>query len=147
MTRIRLLMIGAAAVWLSAVVATCARGETVEGSRITVIDGDTVDLSTGERIRIWNIDTPELSGKCERERDVARQAKQRLIRLLSGRAVSVERCEPATAPGNTSGRERCRDRHGRTLARLVTAEGDVGRILVTEGLATVWPVRGEWCKP
>lgn len=146
MTRINLLLIGAATVWIAAMVATCARSETVDGSRITVIDGDTVDLSTGERIRIYNIDTPELSGRCEREREVARAAKRRLIRLLAGRAVSVERCEPADAPGNTSGRERCRDRHGRTLARLVTDLGDVGLILVSEGLATRWPTRGEWCR-
>ena len=32
-----------------------------------VIDGDTLELSTGERIRLWGIDAPEGSQVCQRD--------------------------------------------------------------------------------
>ena len=91
-----------------------------------VHDGDTVWWQ-GEKIRIADIDTPELTGKCEAERRRARAARDRLVQLLNARPVTIRRTGT--------------DRFGRTLARL----GNVGEQLIAEGLATRWPKRRDWC--
>lgn len=97
--------------------------------RVIIIDGDTVDID-GERIRVLNIDAPETRGsRCERELILGLRAKERLAQLLRAGAVRIERCE-------ASGR--CTDRYGRTLAKLGTSAGDVGEILISEGLAFPW---------
>jgi endonuclease YncB( thermonuclease family) len=123
--------------------------EAVDGDRITVIDGDTVALpcavpgrGCAERVRVYSIDAPETRGaRCPAEREAGLRAKARLAALLRRQAVSIERCEP----GINGRAPRCTDRYGRTLARLVTAAGDVGSVLIAEGLATRWPVRADWC--
>ena len=46
-----------------------------------VHDGDTVWWE-GEKIRIADIDTPELNGACEYERELALRARNRLMQLL-----------------------------------------------------------------
>lgn len=92
--------------------------------RVTcVVDGDTVWIE-GEKIRLLDIDAPEMNGKCPAEQAQARRARDRLIVLLNSRDVTIERDG--------------KDRYGRTLARL----GDVGEVLIREGLATRWPKRG-----
>lgn len=102
---------------------------SIAESRVVIIDGDTVDIA-GERIRILNIDAPETRGaRCERELVLGLRAKERLSKLLRASQVSIQRCE-------SSGR--CTDGYGRTLARLRTAEGDVGAVLIAEGLALPW---------
>ena len=90
-----------------------------------VIDGDTVRIG-GERVRIRNIDAPELG--CPG----ARAAADRLRRLLMSGRVEIVRC---------TGRERCLDPYRRTLARIEVNGRDVGEILIAEGLATRWPRR------
>lgn len=98
-------------------------------SRVVIIDGDTVDID-GERIRILNIDAPETRrSRCENELVLGLRAKERLAGLLRAGPVTIDRCE-------SSGR--CTDRYGRTLARLRTGAGDVGAVLVREGLAAPW---------
>jgi len=98
-------------------------------TRVVIIDGDTVDIA-GERIRILNIDSPETRGsRCERELVLGLKAKERLAALLRAGPVTIDRCESTG---------RCVDRYGRTLARLGTAAGDVGAILIAEGLAEPW---------
>ena len=55
-----------------------------------VLDGDTFaasvnvapDIAISVRVRLINVDTPELKGECEFEIDLAKQAKQRLAALL-----------------------------------------------------------------
>jgi endonuclease YncB( thermonuclease family) len=95
-----------------------------------VVDGDTVWWQ-GEKIRIADIDTPELSGRCEAERRRARAARDRLVALLNARPVTIERTGT--------------DRYGRTLARFRSRTGMVGEQLVSEGLAARWPGRLDWC--
>ncbi len=108
-----------------------ARAETIEGPAIRVIDGDTVNLPGGERIRIYNIDAPEThEPHCEAERERGHAATQRLALLLAEGPVSVQRCEADTG--------RCKDRYGRTLARLIAPHGDVGMLLIQDGLAEPW---------
>jgi endonuclease YncB( thermonuclease family) len=95
--------------------------------RVTcVVDGDTVWIDR-EKIRILDIDAPEIHGKCRAESALAIRARDRLIILLRERASMIERDG--------------KDRYGRTLARL----GDVGEQLVREGLARRWGDRRGWC--
>jgi micrococcal nuclease len=103
------------------------------GGSIRVIDGDTFDYG-GERIRIADIDTPELRARCPEEAARARAATARLGSLLAAGPFELHR----------SGRDE--DRYGRKL-RVVTRGGrSLGDSLVAEGLARTWAGRREpWC--
>lgn len=85
-----------------------------------------------ERIRIADIDTPELDGQCVDERQRAVRARDRLVQLLRSGDVVIRRTG--------------KDRYGRTLA-IITRDGrSVGDVLVSEGLARTWSGRRErWC--
>ncbi|MBL4858400.1 MAG: thermonuclease family protein [Erythrobacter sp.] len=95
-----------------------------------VVDGDTF-WHEGEKIRISDIDTPELNSQCAYERNLAVKARNRLLTILQ-----------APYRINRHGE----DRYGRTLA-VVTINGrSVGDMLVSEGLALTWTGRREpWC--
>lgn len=115
-------------------VASDYRGGTVAaGAAVRVIDGDTFDLG-GERIRIADIDTPEVRGRCPEERAQAALATQRLRVLLAAGPFELVR----------NGRDE--DRYGRKL-RIVVRDGrSIGDMLVAEGLARTWTGRREpWC--
>jgi len=101
-----------------------------------VVDGDTVVID-GEKIRIYNIDAPELRhAGCDAERRLAEVAKRRLDDLLSRGKVGILRGDGG----------RMTDRYGRTLARLTVGGRDVGEILVEEELARPWQgKRRPWC--
>jgi endonuclease YncB( thermonuclease family) len=107
-----------------------------DGARINcVVDGDTFWFQ-GEKIRISDVDTPELSPpRCRRERELGLAAKQRLLDLLNEGSFSL-----------TSG-AREEDRYGRKL-RNVNREGkSIGDTLVAEGLARRWDgSRRSWCE-
>lgn len=104
----------------------------VSGS-VHVIDGDTFDHG-GERIRIADIDTPELNGRCAEESQLAAAATRRLRSLLEAgpfELVPVERDE---------------DRYGRKLRIVLRGRRSIGDMLVAEGLARTWSGRREpWC--
>ncbi|WP_375714173.1 thermonuclease family protein [Rhizobium sullae] len=106
-----------------------------DGRRGTcVVDGDTFWLS-GEKIRIADIDTPELSPpRCEAERVKGEAAKHRLRELLNA------------GPFSLSASARDEDRYGRKL-RAVTRDGrSIGDTLIAEGLARRWDgARRSWC--
>lgn len=98
---------------------------------IRVIDGDTVELSSEERVRIYNIDAPEIGhARCQSELVAGQRAKVELEQLLEQRPVTISRCEASTG--------RCLDKYHRTLATLRTPIGDVGAMLVHQGLALPW---------
>ena len=63
---------------IAAALAVCARGPRDH----CVHDGDTVWLD-GEKIRIADIDTPELNGECASERKLALRARNRLVAFSS----------------------------------------------------------------
>lgn len=99
-----------------------------------VVDGDTFWFQ-GEKIRIADIDTPELSPpRCEVERIKGEAAKARLLALLNAGRFSL----------STGLRDE--DKYGRKL-RTVSRGGDsLGHILVGEGLARPWNGgRQSWC--
>lgn len=102
------------------------------GKRIScVVDGDTFWID-GEKVRIASIDAPEVQGRCQRERDLARRATERLSGILSTGGFQLTRTGV--------------DRYGRTLALVDTGRGEAGAILVREGLAKRWEGRkAEWC--
>lgn len=100
---------------------------------VRVIDGDTFDQG-GERIRIADIDTPELRGQCAAEIRLALAAKARLRALLDAAPFELRRL----------GRDE--DRHGRKLRVVVRHGRSLGDVLVGEGLARTWTGRREpWC--
>jgi micrococcal nuclease len=96
-------------------------GDTVTATVTSVVDGDTVDISTGERVRYLMVDTPELgSSDC-----FAAEARQFNIDLVLGKQVTLALdVEPE-------------DQFGRTLA-YVTVDGvEVNARLVDRGYACV----------
>ncbi|WP_202876687.1 thermonuclease family protein [Ornithinimicrobium kibberense] len=85
---------------------------------MAIVDGDTVDVSTGARIRIAGIDTPE-RGECGYEEAGARMmelARDREAVLVKAGADSI-------------------DRYGRLIRYLDVDGRDVGLTLIQEGLA------------
>lgn len=116
-----------------------ASGRFTSGEAATVvrvIDGDTFELATGERVRILNIDTAEMPPRadCAREAQLAVEAKNRLVTLLNEGDVELIR------------RGRNEDQYGRLLRLVRSAERDVGEVLVQEGLAQRWRGhKAEWC--
>lgn len=101
---------------------------------LRVIDGDTIHIGQ-EKIRILDMDTPEIRGKCDAERWLARLAKKRLQDLLSG-PYRIER--------------KGKDRYQRTLAHVWVGKVKVSTILIREGHArTLYWDQGErrrpWC--
>ena len=99
----------------------------------SVHDGDTLRSCNGERIRIANIDAPEMRGspKCtDRRRNgwcdyaLAERSRDALAGLLSSGRVQIRR----------SGT----DRYGRTLATISVGGRDAGEYLIGAGLARPW---------
>jgi len=83
-----------------------------------VIDGDTLVMESGERVRISNIDAPE---KGEEGYDHARIL---LRTLIHDKYVELERLGE--------------DKYGRTLARVKLDGADVGEMMIELGAARRW---------
>ena len=108
---------------------------SVRPDAIRVTDGDTFRIAGGERVRILNIDTPEMGSRarCAAEALLAAEARRYLIR----RVHQAQRIEVAREG---------QDRFGRTRARVRIDGQDIGDELVRERLAQVWQGhRAEWC--
>lgn len=100
---------------------------------LRVIDGDTFDYA-GDRIRVADIDTPELRARCPQERRLAIAAKARMTDLLVQGPFELHRL----------GRDQ--DRYGRKLRVVIRDGRSLGDTLVAEGLARTWSGRREpWC--
>ena len=103
----------------------------------SVVDGDTIELEGGRRVRLLQIDTPELGrGEC-----YSRASARVLGRLLPrGAAVSLQR----------DSRLDDVDRYGRLLRYVFRRGQNVNVELVRLGAATVWfygGVRGRYARP
>lgn len=115
----------------------------VPGLVTQVIDGDTLevrvlvwlDQEVVTRVRIDGIDTPEKRGKCQREKDMAEQARQLTETLLAEPGVTLHDIQ--------------HDKYGgRVRARVLTRSGrDVGEQLIAAGLARPYggKARQTWC--
>ncbi|MFT4054600.1 MAG: thermonuclease family protein [Novosphingobium sp.] len=106
-----------------------------------VHDGDTLTLCTREKVRIANIDAPELadSPRCkpqQRQRlagpnnpawcdyDAGERSRDALRSLLAVGRVTIERLG--------------QDRYGRTLAQVYVGDHDAGEYLIARRLARPW---------
>jgi endonuclease YncB( thermonuclease family) len=101
---------------------------------VWVIDGDTFEFR-GTRIRVADIDTPEVHGDCRYETELAARATTRMRALLAAGPFELQRTGTRDA-----------DVYGRKL-RIVTRDGrSLGQTLVDEGLARRWGGHREpWC--
>ena len=107
-------------------------------------DGDTCTVSLAENIpalfgdhitvRLTGIDTPEIKGMCEQEKELARQA-QALTQKLMVQASKIELAEPR------------RDKYFRILARVMADGQEVAQDLVKAGLAVPYDgaKKKDWC--
>ena len=86
-------------------------------------DGDTCTTTTGERVRIACIDTPEIRGK-RAEPIPAKAARDYLRDLVVGKKVGIRRITT--------------DRYGRTVAELFVDEINVGQDLVRSDHAHIY---------
>jgi endonuclease YncB( thermonuclease family) len=95
------------------------------GTVAQVVDGDTIRLTGGQRVRLVQIDAPELGeGEC-----YAHDARAALSRLLpAGTRVRLE----------TDSRLDAVDRYGRRLAYVFKGRENVNQTLVLRGAASVW---------
>jgi len=113
---------GAAAILL----ATFLAAGCLPAARVArVIDGDTVVLEGGRRVRLLGIDSPELKSPGGPE------SAARLRELVEGKVVRLDFSPPLEA--------RVDDMWGRLLARISVRGRDVARILLDEGHATPLP--------
>ena len=86
-------------------------------------DGDTCTTTTGERVRLACIDTPELVGK-RAEPAPAKAARDHLSNLVVGKKVGIRRITE--------------DRYGRTVAELFLGTINVQREMVATRHAEVY---------
>lgn len=104
----------------------CPTDQPLAAKRIAkVIDGDTLRLNDGTRIRLASINTPELRGAAHTPEPYARKAQQALsaqVQQAGGRLYMP--LEPMV-----------QDRYGRRVTALYTAQGDdVQALLLGQGL-------------
>jgi len=90
--------------------------ETYQVSRI--IDGDTLDLTTDQRVRLKGINTPESSMPYYQE------AKQLLQNLVQNKSIEIE------SYGT--------DKYGRILAHLFLNDKNINKEILQQGLATLY---------
>lgn len=123
----------------------CSAALAVPATVNYIFDGDTfaayVNLEEGIRIsvrvRIRNVDTPEIHGACDYEINAALRAKERLAELIPvGAAVELEKIKD--------------DKYlGRIDAYVIMPDGrDVGQVLIKENLGRSYSGgrRKPWCK-
>jgi endonuclease YncB( thermonuclease family) len=112
----------------------------VDASLVRVIDGDTIEvrahlwlgLELTTRVRLADIDAPELDGACPAERELAKAARAFLALRLSPMVTL---------------RDVRQDKYGgRVVARVLTMTGeDVGRLLLAHRLAASAGSQWGWC--
>lgn len=100
-----------------------------------VIDGDTVDLVidvgfsifTTQRIRLAEINAPELRGGTAETKELARKAKSRVEELLSSGDIFIKTEKDRTG------------KYGRYIGHIYVHKDNtdinIGKVLLTEGLA------------
>lgn len=91
---------------------------------IRVLDGDTFEIG-GDRVRLFGIDAPEIGQPCLRESgmeiDCGAWVDSHVTQLFEGEIATCEGIE--------------RDRYDRLIATCKVDGADMGRTLVTQGLA------------
>lgn len=90
---------------------------------VRVIDGDTIEIANGEKVRYIGIDTPEMNAEDETRRGLAQVAKRVNRGMVEGRELVIE-----------LGVEE-RDRYGRLLGYIYSGNVFVNAALVAAGYA------------
>tara|TARA_B100001142_G_C14205845_1_gene605652 strand:- start:139 stop:528 length:390 start_codon:yes stop_codon:yes gene_type:complete len=94
----------------------------------TNYDGDTFRAT----FRIIDIDTPEIKGKCQYEKDLAQRAKVFTKKFLQRKSIVIR----------TFGK----DKYGRVLAKVTSHQNNLADALISAGLARPWKGKREtWC--
>jgi endonuclease YncB( thermonuclease family) len=120
----------AALAGIAVVVSRSGASSTASAIVASVYDGDTLTLTNGERVRLLQIDTPELgSGEC-----YSRAARTALLHLAPVASRVVLEADPAL--------DRI-DRYGRILRSIERAGVNVNVELVRRGAAAPYFYRGE----
>lgn len=103
------------------------------------VDGDTLKLSGGERVRLIGVDTPEIHESQKLERDIARSRKDAAAILAMGREAAA--FTRALVQGKKVKMEydvKKRDRYGRTLGYVYLEDGTfVNAKILEEGYGQV----------
>jgi micrococcal nuclease len=111
---------------LTLTTAGCAEPETCGPSQAVVkrvIDGDTVELESGERVRYLLVDAPETTNG--KNACFGAEAREFNRHLVEGRSIEL------------AYESRCRDRYDRLLAYVYVDGIDVNASLVKDGYACV----------
>lgn len=93
---------------------------TTVDAQVTVLDGDTLRLAGGDRVRLLGVDTPETG------RPLAQAATDFARRFIAGQTVRL-------VPDSGE-----RDHYGRLLADVRVERGSLAEALVNAGLAWVY---------
>jgi micrococcal nuclease len=112
---------GIAPLFLLVLLTGCEENGTVRVVR--VVDGDTIVIESGERVRYIGIDTPELMREGREAEPLAEEARALNSRLVEGKWVRLEFDQEH------------RDRFGRILAYVWMEEVMVNEELLRAGLA------------
>lgn len=89
-----------------------------------VLDGDTIKLENGRKVRLLAINAPEVAGRNKLEEQGGEAAKQWLIKKLQGKKVRLEYDQEK------------KDKYGRTLAHVFTDKDEhINLMLLRLGLA------------
>jgi len=112
--------------------------------QIEVHDGDTLYLSIKEYppiigdhigIRVLGVDTPEIRGKCDYEKDLAQQAKTFTTNAINNaKKIELKKLD--------------RDKYFRILAELWIDDKNIADMLITNKLAYAYfgEAKTPWCK-
>ena len=111
------------------------RFRSVAPTAVRIVSSTVIHSGSAGRIRIADIDTPELSPpRCEAERIKGEAAKARLLYLLNAGKFSL------------SAGLRDEDKYGRKLRTVTRAGHSLGSALIDEHLARRWDgARHGWC--
>jgi micrococcal nuclease len=101
------------------IILTCF-GTTTKVTRI--IDGDTFETETGEKVRLIGINTPEIS-------DIfGQEAKQHLANLIDQKTIDLQ----------TDNISNDRDRYSRLLRYVILNGTDINKQMLSDGFATAY---------
>lgn len=110
--------------YLRALVSIFAKDNRVTVLR--VVDGDTIHLSNGEKVRFIGVDTPEVKHPTKKAEAHGKAASAFTRKLVEGRRVRLLRVPD-------------KDKYGRTLAYVYTTEGVlINRELIRQGLGRAY---------
>ena len=122
-------------------------GRVLRASDVRVIDGDTVDIRGQDaNVRLVGFNAPETwRPSCNAELEVGQRATARLDQLVrEAGAIEFRRVSCSCRPG-TEGTDQCN--FGRQCGTLFVDGVDVGKILMSEGLAVAYRCGRTSCPP